>query len=209
MAIYKQNTLQYRKMSQKNITYDTILAIDSSSGACSVSIWKNGAISAYCQETSSSLQAKRLIPMVEKMLAESGITYSELSCVACTVGPGSFTGIRIGLASARAIGFAAAIPVLGFSSLQVIAMEIKDKNPKYPILAALNAGKGEIIYQYFDHNLVATCPPTLAINSPEPVTIGFPRSDFLAKVAATYPDYAVEPLPFYVRPPDAKLPGNE
>ena len=201
-------------MKQNNIDFPTILAIDSTSGACSVSVWKNNKISAYCEEITATLQAKRLIQMIEETLAESNTQYSDLSSVACTVGPGSFTGIRIGLASARGIGFAAGIPVLGFNALEVMALGIIHQKANYPILARLNAGKGEIIYQYFGADLKETCPPTLIAKHLAPewdagVTATFPRADFLATLAATYPSHAVAPLPFYVRPADAKLPQNK
>ncbi len=183
----------------------TILAIDSTSGTCSVSILKNNDIIAYIEEKTVSNQAKRLVPMIEDALNQSRTQYSELSAIACTVGPGSFTGIRIGLATARAIGFAANIPVLGFSALEVLAFTEIEKQGETPILASLNAGKGEVIYQYFDNNLKETCPPTLSGTHPMPTN--YPRADLLARLAAKYPHHAVAPLPFYVRPPDAKLPS--
>lgn len=183
----------------------TILAIDSTSGTCSVSILKNNDIIAYIEEKTVSNQAKRLVPMIEDVLNQSRTQYSELSAIACTVGPGSFTGIRIGLATARAIGFAANIPVLGFSGLEVLAFAEIERQDETPILASLNAGKGEVIYQYFDNNLKETCPPTLSATHPMPTN--YPRADLLARLAAKYPHHAVSPLPFYVRPPDAKLPN--
>ncbi len=200
-------------MTQNNIKPPIILAIDSTSGSCSVSIWKNNAISTYYEELSASLQAKRLIQMIEETLDKSKTQYGELSAVAATIGPGSFTGIRIGLASARAIGFAAKIPVLGFNSLEVMAFGVRLQKPDTQILTILNAGKGEVIYQYFGTDLEALCQPTLVAQNLAPIqdssiTITFPRADFLAELAATHPEKAVAPLPFYVRPPDAKLPPN-
>lgn len=201
-----------------NIT-PVILAIDSTAGACSISIWKNSSISAYCEELATSLQAKRLIIMVEEALSKSSTKYSELSSVACTVGPGSFTGIRIGLASARAIGFAANIPVMGFSALEVMAYGAISQSPGKNVVSILNAGKGEIVYQYFTSELKAKSSP--ALGKMEDIdksmiiaglggtnNITFPRADFLAGLAANYPGHAVEPLPYYVRPPDAKLPQD-
>ncbi len=187
----------------------TILAIDSSLAACSVAIYKNAVISAYYEELTTSAQAKNLIPMIETALKSSDISYNDLSKVAVSIGPGSFTGIRIGLATARAIGFSANIPVLGFNSLQVMAYGIRAKNHERPVLASLSAGKGEMIYQTFDENLSPVSEPTLISQSLAPKQtndITFPRADLLAMLAAEYPNYAVEPLPFYVRPPDAKLP---
>ena len=191
-------------MKQNTKNNETILAIDSSCGTCSVAIWNNGSITAYCEELSGALQAKKLIMMVEDALNIAKIDYCDLSKLACTVGPGSFTGIRIGLASARGIGFAANIPVCGYNSLQVMAFGMKDE--EMPILASLNAGKGEMVYQYFNTNMEASCPPTLAAS--KNLATGYPRADLLAQLAAMYPGHAVEPLPFYVRPPDAKLPSS-
>lgn len=189
-------------------TTPIILAIDSGSGICSASIWKNGAISAYCEEKTTSLQAKRLINMVEETLTESNTEYSQLSSIACTIGPGSFTGIRIGLSAARAIGFAAGIPVLGFNSLEVIAYAKSLEQRNTEITAVLNAGKGEVIYQTFAADLTPICEPTLRKAAGDE-TFTMPRADMLAQLAALYPNKAVAPLPFYVRPPDAKLPDNK
>lgn len=207
-------------MTQVNTASSTILAIDSTSNSCSVGVWKNGGKTAYCEEMASALQSKRLILMIEEALGKSDTGYSDLSSIACTVGPGSFTGIRIGLASARAIGFAASIPVFGFNALEVLAFGAIQQNPGTPVLAILNAGKGEIIYQHFSPELEAICPPTLSpchptliAGSPDVVTRNecvvintYPRADILARLAASRPDRAIAPLPFYVRPPDAKLP---
>lgn len=189
----------------------TILAIDSSLATCSVAIYKNSFISEYYEELTASAQAKNLIPMIESALKNSNISYPDLSLIAVSIGPGSFTGIRIALSTARAIGFAANIPVLGFNSLQIIAYGIRAKNHKQPVLASLNAGKGEVIHQTFNENLLPANEATLIAQSLAPKQthdITFPRADLLALLAAEYPNYAVEPHPFYVRPPDAKLPSK-
>jgi tRNA threonylcarbamoyladenosine biosynthesis protein TsaB len=191
-------------MTENSTNKQIILAIDSSSGACSVAIWKNNAITGYCEETSMSQQSKRLVQMVEEALAESSIGYSDLSSVACTVGPGSFTGIRIGLATARAIGFAANIPVNGFSSLAAVAYAEIEAGKKQ-VKAILNAGKGEAIIQDFNEKLEELSAPNL-VKMEKDMAISHPTAYMLAKLSALYPHKAVEPFPFYVRPPDAKLP---
>lgn len=196
-------------MTQKHTnTNPIILGIDSGSGLCSASVWKNGAISAYCEEKITSLQARHLINMVEEVLAQSQTEYSELSAVASTIGPGSFTGIRIGLSAARAIGFAAGIQVLGFNSLEVIAYDLSLSQKDKEITAMLNAGKGEVIYRTFTPDLTPICEPTLRKATGSDSFI-LPRADMLTELAATYPEKSVAPLPFYVRPPDAKLPENK
>lgn len=198
----------------------TILAIDSSSGACSVAVLNAGKILSYIEELSATLQAKRLINMVEEALAASSTSYDELTKIAVTVGPGSFTGIRIALAAARGIGLAAKKPVVGYSGLVVLAYGASKSQKNASICAVLNAGKGEIIYQNFSAYLSPLSEPTLGKPStviPEQsgILVGygceneqtFPRADFLAMLANEHLELAVSPLPFYVRPPDAKLPS--
>ncbi len=191
-------------MIENSIKQQIILAMDSSAGACSVAVWKNHEITAYCEEKLASMQSKRLIQMTEEAMAASTIGYNDLDSIACTVGPGSFTGIRIGLASARAIGFAAQIPVNGFSALAVVAFAELGKQ-KSPIKSILNAGKGEVVCQDFSDNLEELNSPEL-VKMEQDMLIHTPRADMLAKLAAFYPQLRVEPLPLYVRPPDAKLP---
>lgn len=145
--------------------------------------------------------------MVEEVLNQSRTEYSDLSAVACTVGPGSFTGIRIGLASARGVGFTANIPVLGFSSLEVLAFAELQKKEEKTISVVMNAGKGEIIFQHFSPELEALCQPTLEKAKGNDI-ITSPRADILAMLAVSFPNKAVAPLPFYVRLPDAKLPSS-
>ncbi len=191
-------------MTKNSAKQQIILAIDSSGGSCSAAIWKKDSITACCEEKSTSQQSKRLIQMVEEVMDKSSTGYGELDSVACTVGPGSFTGIRIGLASARAIGFAAGVPVNGFSALAVVAfMQAEKQNST--VKAILNAGKGEAIYQDFGINLEELSAPEL-VKMEQDMVIHTPRADILARLAAFYPQLRVEPLPFYVRPPDAKLP---
>jgi len=205
----------------------TILAIDSSSGACSVAVLHASKILSYIEELSATLQAKRLINMVEEALAESCTSYDELTKIAVTVGPGSFTGIRIALAAARGIGLAAKKPVVGYSGLLVLAYGARKSQKNANICAVLNAGKGEVIYQNFNAELSPLSEPTLGkpsavlpapqniIPAKEGILVGygcennqtFPRADFLAMLASEHEELAVSPLPFYVRPPDAKLPS--
>lgn len=190
----------------------TILAIDTATGPCSAAVWKDGAVAAYREELKPSQQSACLMLMVERALADSHITYADLTAVACTTGPGSFTGIRVGLAAARGIAFASNIPALGFTTLEVLAFA----NPAAPSLAILNAGKGEVYYQGF--NGKALFEPSIGTleaakaRLPDATIIGnmadsrlatFPRADLLATLAAG--GAQAQPLhPFYIREPDAK-----
>ena len=190
----------------------TILALDAATGPCSVAIFKNGRVSAYIENLKPVMQSASLIPMVEDALRKSGMTYQDLTAVACTIGPGSFTGIRVALASARGICFARKIPGLGFTTLEVLAHAAGEKY----VLAALGAGKGEYYYQAFDRKplfeprlgtletALASAPGALLIgNAPESSGHPFPSADKLAQLAAEA-THAAPITPFYIRPPDAK-----
>lgn len=193
-----------------------MLAIDCATGPLSVAVWKNGGVAAYLEDVGSNMQSARLVPMIENVLKKSNTAYADLSAVACTTGPGSFTGIRVALATARGIAFAAGVKGLGFTTLEVLAHTQKGK-----VLAALNAGKGECYYQMFEHGRATSEPrvgdfarakteannATIVGNMDTNSALTFPRADILAVLATT----GATPRalsPFYIRPPDAKPTGK-
>jgi tRNA threonylcarbamoyladenosine biosynthesis protein TsaB len=212
-----------------------ILAIDASTGPCSVAIWDGSGVSAYIEQPRPVMQSASLLPMIEEAMRQSGADYRDLSAVACTLGPGSFTGIRVGLASARGIAYAAGIAGVGYTTFDVLAFAARRHVSRNTccIMSILNAGKGEWYYQRF-----ATGPywqpvsePRVgsleeAINSAAPLPVimagnativskgitacgvTFPRADALAELAATASASAQPLRPFYIRPPDAKLPAK-
>ncbi len=198
----------------------TILAIDSSVGISSVAVWRNQKLAVFLEDKEPAMQAARLVNMVEAALNQAGIDYSDLSHVAATTGPGSFTGIRIGLATARAIAFAAEIPCLGFTTLEVMHEAGGE-------LCIINAGKEEVYFQYFGKTATAPSIGLLAdiikkypdatiassVKLPQgnsAIAAHYPRADALAKLAAKnqaqkQAQTTENPLPFYIRPPDAKI----
>lgn len=191
----------------------TILALDAATGPCSVAVLKDGHVAAYVENLKPVMQSASLMPMVEEALEKSGVSYTDLTAVACTIGPGSFTGIRVALAAARGICFAAKIPGLGFTTLEVLAHAAGEKHA----LAALNAGKGEYYYQPYKNGplheprvgtleaAVASAPGALLIgNAPDSSGHPFPRADALARLAASNASKAAALHPFYIRLPDAK-----
>src|SRR5215470_1069032 len=95
---------------------EIILAFDCSGAACSAALWRRGALAAHRYRTMTRGHAEALMPMLAETVAQAGETFHALTAVAVTVGPGAFTGIRIGLAAARGIGLAATIPVVGVTT---------------------------------------------------------------------------------------------
>mgnify|MGYP000190333486 CR=1 FL=1 len=99
-----------------------VLAMDVSITGCSVSLFDTETnFSCVRREATDRGQAEMLVPMIADMVAESGFTVGDMNCIAVTRGPGSFTGVRIGLATARSLGLALNIPVIGIPTLDAIA----------------------------------------------------------------------------------------
>lgn len=159
------------------------LAFDSSVGPCSVAVWQDGKIAAYQVETQQVMQAQKLVPMIEEALVQAGVDYSGVQGIATTLGPGSFTGIRVGLATARAFHLASGIPLFGATTLEVLAygaFEEACATGYKTILSVLNAGRGQIYAQFFRigaQDVIAvsdaamTDPARLASSFPGPALI--------------------------------------
>jgi tRNA threonylcarbamoyladenosine biosynthesis protein TsaB len=104
----------------------SILAIETSTAACSVALSVGESrFSRYSEEPRS--HTKLIMAMVDAVLVEAGITVPMLDAIAVTVGPGSFTGLRIGFATAQGLAFGAQLPVIPVSTLQVMAETYKRK----------------------------------------------------------------------------------
>lgn len=97
----------------------TILAIDTSTPACSVAIKSGDEVLSHYQLASRE-HTKLLLPMVDGLLSEAGLTLSQVDVIAFTAGPGSFTGIRIGFGVVQGLAFGAGLPVLPVSSLETL-----------------------------------------------------------------------------------------
>jgi tRNA threonylcarbamoyladenosine biosynthesis protein TsaB len=88
--------------------------------------------------------AEALMPMVDEVLAEAGVDYADLRRIAVTTGPGSFTGVRVGIAAARALGLALDIPVVGVGTLQALGSAASRSRSSGTAVTALDAKRAEI-----------------------------------------------------------------
>ena len=98
----------------------SVLALDAAGGACSAALLSGGRVAAHRWAEMEHGQAEALIPMVQAVMAEAGVRYDALDLMAVTVGPGSYTGVRVGLAAARALASAADKPLSGVSSFDAV-----------------------------------------------------------------------------------------
>lgn len=127
-----------------------LLAFDTAGTACSAAVWRDGAIRARHFETMSRGQSERLVPMIEAVMAEAGIAYPALDAIAVTRGPGGFTGVRIGLATARALALACARPVIGVSNFEAVAAAVSEDERRGRRLAVvIDAKRSDLYVQAF------------------------------------------------------------
>lgn len=153
-----------------------ILAFDTTLGACSVALWADGAVRAAAFRLQQQGQAEALFPMIEAVCAEAGTTIAALDALALTVGPGTFTGVRIGLAAARGLRLVLRGPVVPIPTLQAIGATARRDLPPQAVLVAHDARRGEVYVQAFDDAL-------------QPLSD--PRVGLLTEVAATWQDHSV------------------
>ena len=125
-----------------------VLGLDSATEACSAAILQDGYVTAHRCETLQRGHAERLMPLVRAVMVEANIRFTDLDLIAATVGPGGFTGLRIGLASARGLALAAKRPLIGVTTLEAIARAQPARD--IPLLVALDTKRADIYLQTFD-----------------------------------------------------------
>ncbi|NTU76676.1 MAG: tRNA (adenosine(37)-N6)-threonylcarbamoyltransferase complex dimerization subunit type 1 TsaB [Alphaproteobacteria bacterium] len=96
-----------------------ILSIDSAGKGCAACVWQDGEVLALAEERMERGQDARLVPLVQEVMAAASCAFDALDRIAVTRGPGSFTGLRIGLATARGLGLASGKPVIGVDRFSV------------------------------------------------------------------------------------------
>jgi len=138
-----------------------VLAIDTALGACSAAVWDQTVISGQ-QKIMSRGHVEELIPMIQTVVTESGLAFTQLDLIAVSIGPGSFTGLRAGLAAARGLGLALNIPVHGVTTLEAVAaaaVRLPSTASSDAILVALETKRADIYVQKFDSQGVAWGEP--------------------------------------------------
>lgn len=123
-----------------------MLALDTATAASSVAACDGGTVLAQRCEWMAKGQAERIVPMLAEVTAEAGWSFAEIELIATTLGPGSFTGIRAGLAVARALALATGIPTVGVSTLEAMAAVVDDGTG---VVCVIAGRQGSIFAQRF------------------------------------------------------------
>lgn len=181
-----------------------LLAVDCSTTVASIALDVGEAV--HTRSVAHGQQAAQLVPAIDALLKEHGVRYDALGAILTTIGPGSFTGLRIALATVHGLALAHGIPVKAITSLQSVAETVDA--PHFHV--GLNAGKGELFVQefYCENGMVAP-KSEIMLMKPDAMPTGtitdrVPEAATLCRLASRLPELPLaQVLPLYIRPPDA------
>lgn len=190
-----------------------ILAIDTATESCSVAVWNEGVVVSRF-EISPREHTQKILPMVKSALEEANITLQSLDVLAFGRGPGSFTGVRIGVGVAQGIALGAELPMIGISSLATMAEGVFRTTGIKHVLVAIDARMGEIYCAQYQRNGAGAWvgEDTEAVMKPEQFIEALQSTTGTWAMAGTgwqaYPDLK-EALPFTVVETDITLPAAQ
>lgn len=130
------------------MTMKYVLAVDTATEACSAALWSTGEIAERFAEAGRG-HTKLLLPMVQELLAHASLRPAQLDGVICGVGPGSFSGLRIGVGFVQGFAVALELPVVGASSLAMLAQQSRRVHHAERALAAIDARMDEVYFGAF------------------------------------------------------------
>ncbi|MFE4110796.1 tRNA (adenosine(37)-N6)-threonylcarbamoyltransferase complex dimerization subunit type 1 TsaB [Kosakonia sp. YIM B13611] len=148
-----------------------ILAIDTATEACSVALWNDGITFTHF-ELCPREHTQRILPLVRDVLGDAELKLTQLDALAFGRGPGSFTGVRIGIGIAQGLALGAELPMIGVSTLATMAQGAWRKTGATRVLAAIDARMGEVYWAEYqrDENGVWHGEETETVLKPEAVT---------------------------------------
>jgi tRNA threonylcarbamoyladenosine biosynthesis protein TsaB len=131
-----------------------ILAIDTALDACAACVLDTDAERLIARESQPMKRghAEALMPLIARVMKQSGIAFAALDRIAVTTGPGSFTGLRVGLSAARGIALAANKPVVGLTTLTAYAAPVVSENGEQPVISVIDARHDQVYLQVVSGN---------------------------------------------------------
>ena len=141
-----------------------ILAIDTALDSCAAAVLDTEAGKLIAQESQAMKRghAEALMPLIGRVIALSGIAFAALDRIAVTTGPGSFTGLRVGLSAARGIALAANKPVVGVTTLTAYAAPVVSQNGEHAVVYAIDARHDQVYLQVVSGNGSSLIRPRVA-----------------------------------------------
>jgi tRNA threonylcarbamoyladenosine biosynthesis protein TsaB len=206
-----------------------VLAIDTSGSGCFAALYdsENDRVLGEAGADIGRGHAEQLMDFIDGALAAAGLGLDAVERIAVTIGPGSFTGIRVGVAAARGLALALGVPVVGVTTLSVRAAHHQALHPARPVLVAVDAKRGEAYCQAFSADGAAVTEPALVDIESLAVMARSHDGDIIGSAAALLREGAEpsaeslaigavarlgavleadgnRPKPLYLRGPDAK-----
>ena len=203
-----------------------VLGFDTATPAVSVALHDGDRVIAAASALDARRHAELLVPMIAKILADVGASRDDLTAIAVGVGPGPYTGLRVGVVTARVLGSVLRLPVSGVCSLDIIAASAASAGP---FLVATDARRKEVYWARYDPAGRRVAGPGVGRASSVPDAADLPVAGaggqlypeaFGAPIGPVYPDAGalcdlvarprtqlLAPEPLYLRRPDAREPG--
>lgn len=125
-----------------------ILAIDTTAPTSSVALWENGRLLAMDTVNSSLSHSVTLLPMIDSCLSALGLTVDDMDALACSAGPGSFTGVRIGVSTLKGLAFKRDLPAVGVSTLEALSLNLCGFEGV--VAPVMNARRGQVYTAMFE-----------------------------------------------------------
>jgi tRNA threonylcarbamoyladenosine biosynthesis protein TsaB len=210
-----------------------VLALDTCLASCSTALARDGETLGWRREAMLRGHQERLAGMTGEVVKAAGLDFAAVDRIGVTVGPGSFTGLRVGLAFAKGLALALDRPCVGVTTLEALAAGVEGEGPR---AAVIDAGRGRVYLQTFAGEAATSGPDILflelaiarlaEIDPSGEITLTGPGAHLLdgalprartvdnaapdprvvARLALNAP--LVRPRPLYLRPPDAKAKGG-
>jgi tRNA threonylcarbamoyladenosine biosynthesis protein TsaB len=174
----------------------TRLVIDTCLGACQVGLFDGGRMIAGASEAMERGHQERLAPMTAELVARAGVAFADLRLVVATIGPGSFTGLRVGLAFARGVSLASGAPLAGIGTLAALTAGARGA-----AAGVIDARRGLLYVQAFEDGRALSEPDILPLAEAADRLRGLGRGPLAligpgaALMGETIPDAVVDPRP--------------
>lgn len=216
----------------------TVIAFDCTTRFCSAAIARDGQVLAARSRAMDRGHAEALIPVIEAVREEAGLTWADIGLIGVTVGPGTFTGVRIGLSAARGLALAGGLPVAGIVTTEAVAAQVPEtERAGRTLLAVVDGRRADLFVQPFGAEGEPLAPPRAMM--PAEIGAAFPGPLLLAGDGAARAGAAIAgaclarsadhvdpgslallaarrhragrglaPVPLYFAPADVTLPGG-